>query len=98
MVQFLHQLMEDFPFGDKGLHFVCSLLIAVGFATILLGFGCNPVCCCLVAFLASFLAGIAKETGDSLSPGNYWDWYDILADFLGSLIGCSFGLLAIKFS
>lgn len=46
---------------------------------------------CLIAsvihpFLAIGLA-IGKEYGDSKAIGNKWDWYDILADIIGIVIG-----------
>ena len=31
--------------------------------------------------------GLGKEIGDMLSPGNKWDWTDILADILGLAAG-----------
>ena len=30
---------------------------------------------------------VGKEYGDSKAPGNKWDWYDILADVIGIVIG-----------
>ena len=48
-------------------------------------------CVCLIAavihpMLAVGLA-LGKENGDSKAIGNKWDWYDILADGIGILIG-----------
>lgn len=57
---------------------------------------------CLVNLLAMLIAGsiniwlgiglavglsVGKEYGDSKTPGNKWDRYDILADAIGIVIG-----------
>lgn len=30
---------------------------------------------------------VGKEYGDKRCPGNKWDWYDILADSIGLVLG-----------
>lgn len=37
--------------------------------------------------------GLGKEIGDTISPGNKWDWTDILADILGLAAGTIIVLL-----
>lgn len=46
---------------------------------------------CLVASIIHPLLAVGlalgKEYGDYCSPTNKWDWWDILADFVGIVIG-----------
>lgn len=46
---------------------------------------------CLIAAIINpwFAAGLAigKEYGDSKASGNKWDWWDILADACGIIMG-----------
>ena len=44
-------------------------------------------------FISAMGAGLGKEYGDKINPYNKWDWYDVLADFLGALAGS--GLTAL---
>lgn len=37
--------------------------------------------------VAGMALGIGKEYGDKTAAGNRWDWYDILADFVGAILG-----------
>ena len=46
--------------------------------------------------VASISAGITKEFADSLNPNSEWSWGDILADFLGIVIGYPLGLFVFK--
>jgi uncharacterized membrane protein len=45
---------------------------------------------------AAFAAALAKEYGDSKAYGNYWSWWDILADVLGIILGTVIRVLIIK--
>ena len=47
----------------------------------------------LAGFLGGLAAGVGKEYGDECAAGNQWDWQDIAADCIGSLVGG--GLAAI---
>jgi uncharacterized protein YfiM (DUF2279 family) len=38
---------------------------------------------------------LAKEYGDSKAYGNYWSWWDILADVLGIILGTVIRVLVI---
>lgn len=57
------------------------------------------VYCVHGTFIASLLSGIfsgvaigiGKEYGDYKAVGNYWDWYDIVADFAGAVVGSVLG-------
>ena len=57
---------------DKKLHFVACFIPSL--------FGLYGAC-----FAAGL--GIGKEYGDMNSPGNKWDWQDIVADVAGILCG-----------
>lgn len=45
---------------------------------------------------AALAAALAKEYGDSKAYGNYWSWWDILADVLGIILGTVIRVLIIK--
>lgn len=45
-------------------------------------------------FLCGISAGIGKEFGDCRATGNTWSWTDLLADAVGSAIGCWGGLVS----
>lgn len=47
----------------------------------------------LAGFLGGLAAGVGKEYGDECCKDNKWDWQDIAADCIGSLVGS--GLAAI---
>lgn len=54
--------------------------------------------CLVAAVICPWLAvglAIGKEYGDSKSPNNKWDWYDILADGVGVVIGTIIHLIII---
>ena len=40
----------------------------------------------LAGFLGGLAAGVGKEYGDECAEGNQWDWQDIAADGIGSLL------------
>ena len=47
----------------------------------------------LAGFLGGLAAGVGKEYGDECAEGNRWDWKDIAADALGSLVGSGFAMI-----
>ena len=47
----------------------------------------------LSGFLGGLAAGVGKEYGDECAAGNYWDWKDIAADCIGSLVGSGFAMI-----
>ena len=53
----------------------------------LLHFTCSLLASLVSPWLAVGL-GIGKEYGDSKSPVNHWDWWDLLADVVGIAVGC----------
>lgn len=76
---------------DKFLHFgvSCVATLVCGFCMFFLGKAGAILC---GAWFGVGL-GLGKEYGDSKASGNYWDWFDILADGVGILVGV--GVLAI---
>lgn len=57
---------------DKILHFGVNCLFALfGLYGVFFGLG----------------ASVGKEYGDSKAKGNKWDWYDIVADCIGLIVG-----------
>lgn len=63
---------------DKLLHILVSAIIVVVVGTITQA----PL-----ALGIGLLCGIAKEVYDNHKVNNKWDWWDILADFFGCVIG-----------
>lgn len=56
--------------------------------------------CLIAALISTWFAiglGIGKEYGDSKAKGNKWDWWDILADGIGVIVGgvIHYGILLI---
>lgn len=73
--------------ADKKKHFGYSFIIAFLCGLIAWGIRMNPLEIFYSGFGIAMAAGVGKEYGDKLSPSNRWDWYDVLADTLGSLAG-----------
>ena len=73
--------------------FVVGLLCAVALRLQ----GVNGVDCffgvALAGFLGGLAAGVGKEYGDECAEGNQWDWQDIAADGIGSLVGSGFAMI-----
>lgn len=80
-------LLATMTFG-----FAIGILVAV--ALRLQGVGGEAFCgVALAGFCGGLAAGIGKEYGDECCENNKWDWQDIAADCIGSLVGG--GLAAI---
>ena len=47
----------------------------------------------LAGFCGGLAAGVGKEYGDECAEGNQWDWQDIFADAIGSLVGSGFAMI-----
>ena len=47
----------------------------------------------LSGFLGGLAAGVGKEYGDECCENNKWDWQDIAADCIGSLVGGGFAMI-----
>ena len=81
---------------DKQLHFICCMLIA-SVITFTLGLISNWYTGGIAGLLTAIGTGVGKEYGDSKAIGNKWDWYDILADSIGTIVGILIGLLILFF-
>jgi len=79
---------------DKQLHFACCMLIAL-VTTILIGVLSNWYAGGLAGLLTAMGTGVGKEYGDKINPYNKWDWYDILADSIGTVIGVLLGITVL---
>lgn len=79
---------------DKKLHFTCCMLIALA-TTILIGLLSNWYAGSLAGLLTAMGTGVGKEYGDKANPYNKWDWYDILADLIGTIVGIAIGIIII---
>lgn len=77
MKEILKKIVNFLKQSDKLKHCLVNLLVMLiaGSINIWLGIG-----------LAAGLS-LGKEYGDSKAPDNKWDWYDILADTIGIVIG-----------
>lgn len=77
---------------DKRLHIACCMLIAFA-STLLIGLMSNWYVGATAGLLTAMGVGVGKEYGDKVNPNNKWDWYDILADFIGTVVGVSVGII-----
>ena len=76
---------------DKILHFLACA--ALTFLTMGLFFVVNSpyYYAALAGILVSTAAAWGKEYGDKVNPNNKWDWYDVFADSIGTIIGLIVG-------
>ena len=90
------RLMTD---NDK--HIICtaamSFVIGLLCMVALKLQGVSGVDCYCGVFIAGLLgvvsAGVGKEYGDECCKENKWDWQDIFADAIGSLVGSGFAMI-----
>lgn len=78
---------------DKVKHFLVCWATSLFTGMLMIATGCNWWQSAIVGFMTAMALGVGKEYGDSKAQGNYWDWWDILADAVGALLGCSVILL-----
>ena len=79
---------------DKKLHFAYCMLIAL-FVTIFVGVLSNWYCGAISGLLTAMGCGVGKEYGDKANPYNKWDWYDLLADLIGAIVGVVLGTIVV---
>lgn len=78
----INNYLPKFMKVDKILHFgICFILSFL--------FGTHGVA-------LAFSAGITKEYADSLNPQTNWSWGDIVAGFLGIIIGYPLGFYVLN--
>lgn len=79
--------------SDKIKHFgACAVVSLIASATES-ALGARYLNAWLAGFIAGIAIGVGKEYGDKCAIGNRWDWADIGADALGSVVGASLGSL-----
>lgn len=77
------------------LHIVACMLCAFQISVIIALTTPDPTPCIVGGFISAMMLGIGKEYGDYKNPNNSFSWSDILADFIGSVIGCLGGFTAL---
>ena len=77
---------------DKWEHFDASVLIAFVVTVLLKACGVKQPYSLLIGFTVGVIAGFAKEIWDKKS-GEKFDWQDIKADALGSVVGAVMGTI-----
>ncbi|MBD5367265.1 MAG: hypothetical protein HDR82_09780 [Bacteroides sp.] len=79
---------------DKALHFTACAAVSLLTAIIIAVLTKSSPGAALSGISTGLAIGLGKEYGDSKSPGNKWDWHDLLADTLGAITGAAIGSLA----
>lgn len=85
--------------NDKLLHIaVCSLVAVIAAVITYLADKCadKALTLAVVGCICALSIGIGKEFGDSVNPNDYWDWWDILADVVGMVVGAILIILMFK--
>lgn len=78
---------------DKIKHMGACFMVSASAAAIESAAGATYPQSLLAGMTAGMAVGVGKEYGDKCAPGNRWDWFDIIADALGSMAGSSVGAL-----
>ena len=81
-------LLATMTFG-----FIIGILVAVALRLQGVGGGDAFFGVALAGFCGGLAAGIGKEYGDECCENNKWDWQDIAADCIGSLVGSGFAMI-----
>lgn len=76
----------SFPGMDKIGHFVIFGMLAVAWARSFYG-GLSKSVVCLISVLLTTLFGYMDELHQYTNPLRLFEWYDLLADFLGAVAG-----------
>jgi len=72
---------------DKILHFCVCMLLAMSWGCMVIHIQRYKVIAC--GFLFAMIIGLLKELYDSMTGGKF-DWEDIIADFVGAIMGSAF--------
>lgn len=72
-------------------HIIACAIVSLLAAGLEAVFGADFHTAWLAGLIAGIAIGVGKEYGDKCASDNYWDWSDITADTVGSLIGSTFG-------
>lgn len=63
--------------------FVISMIVGI---ILYFAFNISIIPAATAGVIAAFLCGLGKEYADHLSPINYWNWGDIIGNFIGCAI------------
>jgi len=97
-------MFKDMKIGnDKWLHiWVCmataivtSAILAMYSALLGIDTSVTAPAIAMAGFISGVAVGVGKEYGDMVNPNSRWDWHDITADLVGSLIGAVVALIAL---
>lgn len=77
--------------NDKIKHFTACAVVS--FTASAIEFNAEYHNAWIAGFIAGMAIGVGKEYGDKCAIGNKWDWSDIGADALGSIVGATLGSL-----
>lgn len=75
--------------SDKIKHFAVCMLVSLSVSLLEMLIGARFAQYAIAGFSAGVAIGIGKEYGDHCAAGNKWDWYDLIADTLGAIVGFS---------
>ncbi len=78
---------------DKIKHFAACAIVAFTASATESACGAKYHHAWIAGVIAGMAIGVGKEYGDKCSPNNHWDWADIGADALGSIVGATLGSL-----
>lgn len=76
---------------DSIKHIIACFVVSLAASVMEAACGANYPTSWLAGFIAGMAIGVGKEYGDKCAQGNYWDWWDIAADAIGSFAGASLG-------
>jgi hypothetical protein len=76
---------------DKIKHFTACAIVSFTASAAEAAMGAQYHNAWLAGFVAGMAIGVGKEYGDKCAIGNKWDWSDIGADTIGSVIGATLG-------
>lgn len=82
---------------DKIQHFTINVLVSYVTAIIIYSHTRNDICAMYAGFFNASGLSIGKEYGDKNANGNHWCWWDLLADYIGNVIGLLLFYLTAKF-
>jgi uncharacterized protein YfiM (DUF2279 family) len=80
--------------SDKIKHFTVCVIVGLTASVIEAVYGANYLQSFFAGYMAGLAIGVGKEYGDKCNPSNKWDWSDIGADAVGSIVGAALGALA----
>jgi VanZ family protein len=79
--------------SDKIKHFIVCIIVGMVASLLEAAYGATYMQSFLAGYMAGMAIGVGKEYGDKCNPSNDWDWEDIGADALGSIVGAAVGAL-----